>query len=223
MDDFMNTTERLFIDADGNTKLEVLYTNKPYKVEEILSLYEEWLREDRYKFVGLDLEYTREDYFDRSRKVAVMQLAMRKQVLVYHLCKSRTECAALKDFLWNKGIIFASVDVRNDRDVLANSFLKIPREYHIDLQEELMIKGGNLRDSMADLAGAVINKSYLSMESSFPQGLHDYWEWKPLSLDHLKYAAIDGYVSYELYRRVLSMKDMMHPCCLPDRRCHGCF
>ena len=53
-----------------------------------------------------------------------------------------------------------------------------------------MIKGGNLRDSMADLAGAVINKSYLSMKSSFPQGLHDYWEWKPLSLEHLKYAAI---------------------------------
>ena len=108
MDDFRNTTERLFIDADGNTKLEVLYTNEPYKVEEILSLYEEWLREDRYKFVGLDLEYTREDYFDRSRKVAVMQLAMRKHVLVYHLCKARTECAALKDFLRNKGIIFAS-------------------------------------------------------------------------------------------------------------------
>ena len=119
-----------------------------------------------------------------------MQLAMRKHVLVYHLCKARTECAALKDFLRNKGIIFASVDVRNDRDVLANSFLKIPRECHIDLQEELMIKGGNLRDSMADLAGAVINKSYLSMKSSFPQGLHDYWEWKPLSLEHLKYAAI---------------------------------
>ena len=58
MDDFRNTTERLFIDADGNTKLEVLYTNEPYKVEEILTLYEEWLREDRYKFAGLDLEYT---------------------------------------------------------------------------------------------------------------------------------------------------------------------
>ena len=55
MDDFRNTTERLFIDADGNTKLDVLYTNEPHKVEEILTLYEEWLREDRYKFVGLDL------------------------------------------------------------------------------------------------------------------------------------------------------------------------
>ena len=128
MDDFRNTTERLFIDANGNTKLDVLYTNEPHKVEEILTLYEEWLHEDRYKFVGLYLEYTREDYFDRSRKVAVMQLAMRKHVLVYHLCKARMECAALKDFLRNKGIIFASVDVRNDRDVLTNSFLKIPRD-----------------------------------------------------------------------------------------------
>ena len=106
MDDFRNTTERLFIDADGNTKLDVLYTNEPHKVEDILTLYEEWLCEDRYKFVGLDLEYTREDYFDRSRKVVVMQLAMRKHVLAYHLCKARTECAPLKDFLRNKGIVF---------------------------------------------------------------------------------------------------------------------
>ena len=83
MDDFRNNTERLFIDADGNTRLEVLYTNEPYKVEEILSLYEEWLREDRYKFVGLDLEYTREDYFDRSRKVTVMQLAMRASMFLF--------------------------------------------------------------------------------------------------------------------------------------------
>ena len=101
-------------------------------------------------------------------------MAMRKHVLVYHLCKARTECTPLKDFLRNKGIVFASVDVRNDRDVLANSFLKIPIECHIDLQEELMIKGGNLKDSMAELAGAVIDKSYLSMKSSFPQGQHDY-------------------------------------------------
>ena len=46
MDDFRNTTERLFIDADGNTKLKVLYTNEPWKVEEILTLYEEWLRDN---------------------------------------------------------------------------------------------------------------------------------------------------------------------------------
>ena len=105
MDDFRNTTERLSIVVDGNTKLDVVYTNEPHKMEEILTLYEEWLREDRYKFVGLDLEYTREDYFDHSRKVAIMQLAMRKHVLVYHLCKARMECATLKDFLWNKGII----------------------------------------------------------------------------------------------------------------------
>ena len=85
---------------------------------------------------------------------------------------------------------FASVNIRNDRDVLAKSFLKIPRECHIDLQEKLMIKGGVLRDSMADLAGAVIDKSDLTMKTSFPKGQHDYWEWKPLSLDHLKYAAI---------------------------------
>jgi len=58
MDDGRNTTEHLEIPANGNTKLDVWHTNEPYKVEEIIAKYEQWLREDRYKFVGLDLEYT---------------------------------------------------------------------------------------------------------------------------------------------------------------------
>ena len=108
MDDFLNTTEYHPEVADGNTKLDVWYTNEPGKVEEIIALYEDWLREEKYKFVGLGMEFTRKDCYGR-RKVAVMQLAMRNHVLVYHFCKARTECPVLKDFLENRGITFSSV------------------------------------------------------------------------------------------------------------------
>ena len=37
------------------------------------------------------------------------------------------------------------------------------------------------------------------MKQDFPSARHDYWEEKPLSDINLKYAAIDAYVSYELY------------------------
>ena len=50
----------------------------------VLRMYEGWLGIDEDKFVGLDLEYTPEDPYE-GNEVAVVQLAMRKHVLVYHL------------------------------------------------------------------------------------------------------------------------------------------
>ncbi|XP_073360925.1 uncharacterized protein [Aegilops tauschii subsp. strangulata] len=158
MDDFLNTIEYHPIVADGNTKLDVWNTNEPGKVEETIALYEDWLREEKYKFVGLGMD----------------------------------------------------VGVKNVRDALFQDFIRIPEEYHIDIQEKLMIKGGEERDSMEDLAGAIIDESYLKLESSFPELLCYYWDWKPLTFDHLKYGAAEGYVSYELYHRFLSMRDILH-------------
>jgi len=188
MDDFLNTTEYHPIVADGNTKLDVWYTNEPGKVEEIIALYEDWLREEKYKFVGLGMEFTRKDRYGR-RKVVVMQLAMRNHVLVYHFCKAKTECPVLKDFLENRGITFSSVGVRNIRDALFQDLIRIPEGYHIDIQEKFMIKGGEERDSMEDLVGAIIDESYSKLESSFPELLRHYWDWKPLTFDHLKHGA----------------------------------
>ncbi|XP_073360594.1 uncharacterized protein [Aegilops tauschii subsp. strangulata] len=192
MDDFLNTTEYHPIVADGNTKLDVWYTNEPGKVEKIIGLYEDWLREEKHK--------------------------------------ARMECPALKDFLENRGITFSSVGVRNIRDALFQDFIRIPEGYHIDIQEKFMIKGDKERDSMEDLAGAIIDESYSKLESSFPELLRHYWDWKPLTFDHLKYGAtisddfiFEGYVSYELYRRFLSMRDILHRRCLPDLRWRGRF
>ena len=64
---------------------------------------------------------------------------------------------------------------------------------------------------MADLAEAIINPSYNTMKTSFPKEKHDYWEWKLLSPLHLEYAAKDGYVIYELYRKILTLKDRLRP------------
>ena len=118
-----------------------------------------------------------------------MQLAMRNHVFVYHFCKARMECPVLKDFLENRGITFSSVGVRNIRDAIFQDFIRIPEGYHIDIQEKFMIKGGKERDSIEDLAGAIIDESYSKLESSFTELLRHYWDWKPLRFDHLKYGA----------------------------------
>jgi hypothetical protein len=78
-----------------------------------------------------------------------------------------------------------------------------PYEHHVDIQKQFHIKGGGERDSIANLAAAIIDPSYKNMKKSIPKEKHQYWEWKPLSPLHLEYTAKDGYVSYELYHRIL--------------------
>ena len=93
MDDHKQTTEITNIPAHGTTFLEVVYTNEEHTVERILAKYEQWIEEEKHWFVGLDLEYTRD-----RRQIAVMQLAMRQHVLVFHWCRSLKRCEALRTF-----------------------------------------------------------------------------------------------------------------------------
>ena len=205
MDDGKLTTLTEHITTHGTTVLEVVYTNDPRTMERIIKKYEEWLKEEKNKFVGLDLEYTRKSSYIRQG-IAVVQLSMREHVLVYHYCRSERS-QALVDFLQRKAVTFTSVDTRNDKTMLARAWIKIPDERHVDIQRLFCIKGGGERDSMADLAAAIIDPSYKNMKKSFPKEKHQFWEWKPLSPIHLEYAAKDGYVSYELYRRILIIKN----------------
>ena len=205
MDDGKLTTLTEHITTHGTTVLEVVYTNDPRTVERIINKYEEWLKEEKNKFIGLDLEYTRKSSYIRQG-IAVVQLTMREHVLVYHYCRSERS-QVLVDFLQRKAVTFTSVDTRNDKTMLARACIRIPDEHHVVIQRLFCIKGGAERDSMADLAAAIIDPSYKNMKKSFPKEKHQFWEWKPLSLIHLEYAAKDGYVSYELYRRILIIKN----------------
>ena len=80
---------------------------------------------------------------------------------------------------------------------------------------------------MAAMAGKLIDKNYLKMKKALKDSVikregHLYWEWKPLSENNLTYAILDGYVTYELYRRItLVNQGQLHlvnlamcPCCL---------
>ena len=53
----------------------------PETVEQIIAMYEELLKKDKYKFVGLDIEYTRRVTYKRQG-VIVVQLAMRDHILM---------------------------------------------------------------------------------------------------------------------------------------------
>ena len=95
--------------------------------------------------------------------------------------------------------------------MLSNDWLHIPIEYHIDIQDIYKIEGARYgRAGMAAMAGKLIDKKFLKMKEGMKDNMqkrkgHSYWEWKPLSEKNLKYAILDGYVTYELYRVISSV------------------
>ena len=109
---------------------------------------------------------------------------------------------ALREFLQHKGICFTTVDNRGDSIRLAKDGITIPEHKWIDIQDMINYNGPGKRTGMGDLAAAIIDPSYKNMKNEFPTKSHNHWEWQPLPEVNLRYAAIDGYVSFELYRRL---------------------
>jgi hypothetical protein len=91
MDDGELTTETHLITPHGTTTLKVVYTNEESTVEKTLAMYEKWLAGEtaEKRFVGLDLEYTRRCPGKKPwpQEMAVVQIAMRNHVLVFHYCR----------------------------------------------------------------------------------------------------------------------------------------
>ncbi|XP_071683710.1 3'-5' exonuclease-like [Lolium perenne] len=193
----------------GGKEIDVVYTNEEETMSKYLKMYAQWYaEEEENKFVGLDLEYTREDpNHEEDNYLAVAQLCMRNHVLVCHFSWTNGECPALRSFLQDQGIVFCSVDKTADFIKLYYEKIIIPRENWIDIQEIVNVKGLNergklMRDGMASLATSIIDESYSQMKSKFPPERHNYWEEQPLSNLNLEYAAKDAYVSYQLYVKI---------------------
>ena len=94
--DEKSTTEKHRILAHGRTYIDVVYNNEAATVDGVLRMYEGWLDEDedRFKFVGLDLEYD-----SSGHKLAVMQIAMREHVLVFHYIRYGFIILCLREYL----------------------------------------------------------------------------------------------------------------------------
>ena len=71
-----------------------------------------------------------------------------------------------------------------------------------DIQSLVKILGGSRKDGMASLATRILDESYDKMKEDFPMDRHDFWDEWPLSDINLKYAAIDAYVTYQLYKKI---------------------
>ena len=78
--------------------LSVVYMNDSVSVESSIQTMEQFLAEDKYQVVGFDLEYTM-GRAGHDQKVAVTQLCMRHDVLVYHYHLATTPCERFSRFI----------------------------------------------------------------------------------------------------------------------------
>ena len=78
----------------------------------------------------------------------------------------------------------------------------IPPQFHVNIQNLFRVDGV-VRSGMAALANVLISNFYVSMKDDFLEGRHEFWEESPLEEINLKYAAVDGYVSFQLYYQLM--------------------
>ena len=106
------------------------------------------------------------------------------------------------------------MDTTNDLQALKVSDLKCPNL--VNIQHHYKVRGTNKSklNSLVDLASAVIDPycAKMNQESNKDQNAwHSVWH-KRLDEQDVKYAAMDVYTSYEMYRRIVDMRN----CLLPD-------
>ena len=93
---------------------------------------------------------------------------------------SQEDCPKLVDFLQNKEITFASVDIRQDRIMLGHVNIIIPEQFHIDIQD--LFKSEDRfeytppydKDGMGSLAATIIDRARGKLKNDFPCNGHHY-------------------------------------------------
>jgi len=106
--------------------------------------------------VGFDLEYTI-GHAGHDQKVAVAQLCVRHDVLVYHYHLATGPCEHLSSFINSSDYEFAAVDPTNDLKVLKVSDLKCPNLVNIQHHYSVWGSDKNKLNSLVDLASAIID------------------------------------------------------------------
>ena len=80
------------------TDLSVVYTIDPAVVDDYINSVEQLLAGDKYKVVGIDLQYTT-GRPGIDQKVVVAQLCVRHHVLIYHYCMATEPCDRFNRFV----------------------------------------------------------------------------------------------------------------------------
>jgi ribonuclease D len=157
--------------------------------------------------VGLDCEFTSPREGRRNQCVAVLQLSMAFEVLVFQICWANRVPQLLKEFLKDTTITFCGAAIANDVRMLRSYEIKIPSVY--DLQKIVLNPTKNPTPSLYDLSNATIGtnleKKKRNKKDKKKDGEEEElifgWGKVPLSFEQVLYAALDARLCFEIARR----------------------
>ena len=129
---------------------------------------------------------------------------MHELCLVYHICHVDVECLDFKNFLKSNLVKFVTVDFTNDKKVLGQIGLVVGQPF--DLQRNFLVS--TRQPSMLTLAGAMVHPSYGKLKKP-PHTFHRAWQWNVLDIDHIHYAAMDGYLCFNIYKGWMKSKSQV--------------
>ncbi|XP_020163418.1 uncharacterized protein [Aegilops tauschii subsp. strangulata] len=160
-------------------------------------------------YIGVDVEYTRED--EPPQRAAVMQLCMEELCLVYHITAATKWPKSLRRFLKeDRFYTFAGFSIEGDKEMLRRSGLEINHDKYIDIQRKWRVpyKGRKRFHSLADVAGSVIHPFYKQMKNKIDRVEdHKLWGISRLPNYLIEYAAIDAYATYESWKRIENIRE----------------
>ncbi|XBJ04345.1 hypothetical protein VPH35_023293 [Triticum aestivum] len=129
----------------GKEKLDVVCTSNPEEANKMISRILKRLYSLYPHYIGVDVEYTRED--QSPQRAAVLQLC------VEELCLPKSLRPFLKE---DRFYSFAGFSIEGDKEMLRSSGLEINPDKYVDIQRKWRVpfKGTKRYHSLADVAGS---------------------------------------------------------------------
>ncbi|XBH68734.1 hypothetical protein VPH35_096808 [Triticum aestivum] len=155
----------------------VVYAIDPVVVDNYINSVEQLLARDKYKVVGIDLQYTAEP------------------------------CDRFNKFVNSTDYKFATMETNDD--VKALSVTGLACKNLIKIRDHYRVWGSTKKDSLVELASAIIDSYYEKMKQdaqrTSPVSWHRAWMWQ-LDEPHLRFTAKSMYTCYEMHRRIVDMR-----------------
>jgi hypothetical protein len=210
--------DRHFHISKGGLRIQTTVTSNPSTVVAYIRFFwKKYLNHTKHYVVGLDCEYTRYVHKKERQKLppeeqaalsnqepqraAILQLCVGRHCLIYQLYQAHARGfipPLLSWFLRNDTIRFAGAAIGNDIQKL--KFYNLAIKNVVDLQQ-LGIKVHNHKEgqlvSLEKLAKKVA-KIKLNKDKSVSASL---WESSNLNHEQIKYACLDAYASFEVFRK----------------------
>ena len=194
-------------------EFDVICTRSSATVKGCLACFRSMFENSNDEWVdGLDVEYTtvlgqeKDLKYEDRKKPAVIQVCVHDLCLVYHICHADVECLDFKNFLESNLVKFVTVDFRNDKEVLGRIGLVVGNPF--DLHTDWLLPSCG-QPSMLTPAGAMVHPSYGKLEKP-PYMFHRHaWQGNVLDIDHIQYAAMDGYLCFNIYKGWMKSKSQV--------------